>query len=151
MEVRSSWTHLHHLLALQLHVGRPVVDHTDRFLEGDALQRSLLPRRHLTGIVGRPPPLLHRAYTKHTIGEFQGGSVCEGVESQDTQAHTGLHCSSTVNPLQQQEAAGAPATRGQCSPVKDLARVSFSFCENCSQILPPLFKHETESFYFSAN
>lgn len=55
--------------------------------------------------------------------ELQGGSVKESRVK--TQTHTGLHCSRTVNPLQQQEAAEALATRGQRSPVKGLERVSF--------------------------
>lgn len=99
--VWSSQTYLHHLLVLQFHVGRPVVDHTDHFLEGDALQRSLLPRRHLTGIVGGSPPLLYthtQGHRKHRQLEGDG----KKEQSLKTQTHTALHCSSAAKPLQQQ-------------------------------------------------
>lgn len=147
----SQTTYLHHLadlLALQLHGSGPVADNADRFLEGDALQGSLSWRR-VTDILGRPARFLHkRTNTKHRGGgrsERQregagkvmtvlpksvifhsvGTHAAPHTHFTHTHTHTRLHCSSRVNPLQQQGCV--PTTRGHRIPAGADTTASFQF------------------------
>lgn len=119
------------LLALQLHGCRPVTDNADRFLETDALQGSLS-WYGVTDILGRPPRLL-RQRTKdrrfRDVAEREELSrdslktmfnqsrnlwklTLHLIQTHITHTQVCLHCSSGVNPLQQQEFWLTPTTRG---------------------------------------